>query len=230
MSIEYEKPTLVKDSTPHLGDSIETHPAYAQIGASRVSGHAFLYGSDFSHQNYVTISIHRSKLHRGLSNDWAHPQEELIEVALSEAQWAAFVSSPNQGSGVQCTLQHHGGKMIPQIPELKNRQDQFYQEMLATVDKALKAVAEARDTVETSKLSGKAKDELKSKLDYAEMNISSNIKFVAEQFGEHVEAVTEHAKVEVNAYITAAIMRSGIAALKGTSPLTLTDERKKDQP
>ena len=78
-----------------------------------------------------------------------------------------------------------------------------------------------KKAVEESKLSGKAKDELRKKLDRAESGITSSVKFVADQFSEHVETVTEHAKIEVGAYVTNAIARAGVAALEGKSLLLL---------
>src|SRR3546814_2680674 len=49
-----------------------THPAFAQISASRVTGLANLYGSDFAHQSYVRIRVNPSEMHRSLANDWPH--------------------------------------------------------------------------------------------------------------------------------------------------------------
>lgn len=226
MGIDYEDPKSEKAHSP-THDTVETHPAYAQIGANRVSGHSYLYGSDFQHQHFITISIHRSELHRGLSNDWAHAREEYIEVALSEAQWAAFVSSPNAGMGTQCTLRHKDHRAIPQIPGAKDRQEKFDNEMRVNIKEAREHIAKVRKLIEDSKLPQKAKDSILSELGMADRDISSSVVFIAEQFGEHMEKVTEHAKAEVNAYITGAISRAGIAALQGTTPLTLEHKDKK---
>ena len=54
----------------------------------------------------------------------------IIEVAMSEAQWATFVSSLNQGSGVQCTLDYSmQDGSIPAIAAPKDRRTQFSQEL-----------------------------------------------------------------------------------------------------
>src|SRR5262245_60626587 len=127
MSVKYQEPTIV-DSDSLTSETIERHPAYGQIGASRVSGQTFLYGTDFAHQNYIIIEISRSELHRGLSNDWPFGRDKLIELALSEAQWATFVSSLNCGQGVQCTLTDFNRESIPQIPAIKSRKAQFQAE------------------------------------------------------------------------------------------------------
>ena len=115
MNERFQQPTAEKVGS-NITETVESHPAYAQISASRVSGQTNLYGSDFSHQNYVTISIHASELHRSLSRDWAFSRREYIEVAMSESQWAAFVSSMNVGCGIQCTLSHLEGNASHRYP------------------------------------------------------------------------------------------------------------------
>jgi hypothetical protein len=48
-----EEPVVTKGDRD---ETVTTHPAYAQIGVSRVTGQASLYGSDFKHHNFMTIS------------------------------------------------------------------------------------------------------------------------------------------------------------------------------
>ena len=197
---KFEQPTVEQNPSRHT-DSVERHPAYAQIGASRVSGSACLYGSDFRHQHYVTISIHASELNRSLSRDWPFAREEYIEVALSEAQWATFVSAMNVGQGVQCTLNHLQGRSIPQIPEPPNRRDKFTREAADDMRQAVASLTELRQQIDALGVSKKAKDALLSTLHITERAMTDSLPFVAKSFTEHVESVTEHAKVEVNAYM-----------------------------
>lgn len=220
---EPQEPTIeVGDG---LEDTVERHPAYAQIGAHRVSGGAYLYGSDFRHQHYITIQIHESTLHRQLSGDRAHPHRRLIEVALSEAQWATFVSSLNQGSGVQCTLKFtpEAGLVSP-IIQTKDRKLQFSQEMTERFDLAVHALKDLATLIDESPLSGKKKEALKRQLQVAERNLAPNMEFVAERFDEHMERTVEKAKSEVNAYAQHALGGLAQMALRGgagSEPLLL---------
>jgi hypothetical protein len=109
-----------------------THPAFGQISASRVTGSTTLFGSDFLHQHYVTIKVNRAELNRDLSRDWHFQREEIVEVALSEAQWATFVSSMNVGAGSQCTIQRVQGEQMPSIP-VRVQEDEFKEELRSTV-------------------------------------------------------------------------------------------------
>lgn len=153
MSVIYEEPTITSTPDDRMSDTIERHPAYAQIGASRVSGQTFLYGSDFAHQHYITISIQASELHRGLSRDWPVARQEYIEVALSEAQWATFVSTLNVGQGVQCTLNHKDGKGIPQIASRMDRKEQFQAETNQRLEHGMNELKELAKLVESLGLS-----------------------------------------------------------------------------
>jgi hypothetical protein len=214
MPVEYEE---IKKEPGRMGhdESVYTHPAYAQISASSVSGGAYLYGSDFKHHNYVTIRIKRSEMNRHLSNDWPHAREELIEVAVSEAQWATFVSSMNRGEGVQCTLQRYQGKMIPQIPSIEGKVAMFRAEGSEAADEAVRAIREMSQEIRDSKLSQKQKDQWLKKLSFIEGRTTGNLKFVASQFGEHMESVVQKAKTEISAFAHNMIMRTGLSKLMG---------------
>jgi hypothetical protein len=202
---------------PHPGGGDEhvfSHPAYGQIRASRVSGHANLYDSDFNHQHYITITVARSEMHRNLSRDWHFGRDELIEVSLSEAQWASFVSSMNVGSGVPCTITRHDGKLIPGLPSPENPAHKFKAEIgktMAGIQSALTQLASGMDGA-----LGKTKvSELRKEIERLSHRLTGSTGFVADQFDEHVESTVERAKTEINAYATALVVRTGIEALQG---------------
>jgi hypothetical protein len=178
-----------------------SHPAFAQIGASRVSGSAVLYGADFRHQNFIRLRIAPSELKRSLSNDWPFERSRpYVEVDMSEAQWATFVSSMNMGSGVQCTLRYKDGEAIPELPAPTRRQDQFANEIKEKQAAALQRLGELADSLSESGLSARKLKPLLDLVSSAAMHVGSNTAYVAKQFGEHMERVTEAAKAEVNAY------------------------------
>lgn len=201
------QPEVREEVGPGL-DTVETHPAYGQISANRVSSTGYrLYGSDFDHQHFMTIRITESELYRGLSNDRPHSGKRLIEVALTESQWATFVSSPNSGDGVQCTLQQVGNRQISRIPEpTSSRVEQFSKELQETLGDALWKLNTLRERLESGKI-GKEAIRL---LDSVVMEIKDNTKYVTEQFDEHVEKTVEKGKQEINAYITQAHLRAGL--------------------
>jgi hypothetical protein len=149
-----QEPTITRETGPMEGDLYQ-HPAYGQIQANRVSGNASLYGSDFEHNGYVTVAIRRSELKRSLSTDWPFAREELIEVAMSESQWAHFVSAMNTGQGAQCTIQHINRETIPGLPRPVDRRDQFGAELKENVREALERLQKLTELIGASGLSGK---------------------------------------------------------------------------
>lgn len=219
---EYEDPKIEKRAGS-LSDSIETHPAYGQILANHVSGSTWLYGSDFRHNNYMHITIFKSELHRGLSNDRHYGIKELIEVSLSEAQWAAFLSRPNHGCGTPCTLNHIQGEMVPQIPFINNRKVQYKNEAIDAVKEAQKSLKELKEMVANLKVSGKQREELRKKVEMAERDVASSVDFVAEEFGEFIEVQVERGKMEIEAYAAHVINRTGLEVLGGTPPLEIAN-------
>lgn len=218
-------PTVtIPDDTKHY-DEITTHPAYGQISASRVNGTSVLYGSDFIHNGYVTIRIHRSEWNRGLSNDWHHEREEIAEVALSEAQWATFVSTLNMGSGTPCTITSIAGRMVPGIPDPPDRHKQFKKEADARIANGLAHLDQLKAQIMELKISEKIRQSLLSELFTSRQELTANIGFVADQFTEHMETVTNHAKIEVAAYLTNAVQRAGLTKLQEAPRLELGAKR-----
>lgn len=202
-----------------------SHPAFGQISASRVSGSSTLYGSDFLHHNYISIRINRSELNRDLNRDWHFSKEELIEVNLSEAQWATFVSSLNVGGGVPCTINHLHGEQMPGIP-LRQTEDvfkaEFAEKAKRTAERVDAAIADIQGELGSS-LSKSKREKILSHLEQLRMDIGSNMPFVARSFEEHMERTVEKAKIEVNAYIQTSVTRAGLAAIAGANaePLEL---------
>lgn len=222
MSREYVAPTIEIPADTRHSDSIERHPAYGQIGASRVSGSAELYGSDFKHQHFINIRLYRSELHRGLSNDRAMARGQLVEVSMTEAQWATFVSSLNTGFGVQCTIERLPDEDLPAIKRDVNRRTQFEKELnerLRGVEESMKVVSKM---VQDLPCSQKKKDEILHLISVATQNMGPNLKFTADQFGEYMEETTERAKMEINAYAQHLLQRlatSGPGLEAPTSPV-----------
>lgn len=198
-------------------ETITTHPAFGQISVSRVTGGAYLYGSDFQHQHYMTITIRRSELHRNLSRDWEFGREELISVALSEAQWASFVSSPNVGSGVCCTIEHIDGQSVPMLPRPEATHKQFQEEINAHMQNIQSQLRDLALSIDGPINKTKA-SELKKQMDLIAGRLTKSTGFVAKQFDEHVEHTVERAKMEINAYATNMVMRTGIEALSKERP------------
>ena len=222
MSRFIEDPVSVEKKDNYGPDRtiVTTHPAFGQISASRVSGEEALYGSDFISRNYMTIRIRKSELHRSLNRDWHRDTQDIVEIALTESQWATFVSSPNMGGGVPCTIQRLDGQVIPGLPDPQARTDQFKGEM----EKSFAGIIEKID-----QLIAKAKTKNdKFELGLLKQDIEKNLPYVAKQFGEHMEGTFEAAKQEFHGYMTNVLISAGLNALEASRPLELGHDRKEE--
>lgn len=214
-SLSPQKPTRSEGGMHD--DYREDHPAYALIGASRVtsSGRA-LFGSDFLHQHYVNVTVKTASLVRGHASDHTFGGRQLIEVALSEAQWATFVSAMNIGDGVPCTLASDQDGAVPGVVHSTNRREQFN----AEIDDRLQTTLTAIDDVLAA---GKLRAADRQTLERAKMQLTDSLPFVAKRFDEHAEETVEKAKMEVNAYVTNAVMSAGLRQL-GAGPIMALPE------
>lgn len=219
------------ESEGHHGGVRYDHPAYGQIGASRVSGARNLYGSDFSHQHYISVHISRSCFERGLSTDWHHAKDEIVRVDLSEAQWATFVSAMNVGSGTPCTISRIGREGVPEIPSRQQAahfKNEAREKVARNIDRLKALRAKVLDAA--SSLAKAKQADLLAEIDGAIQDLGQNLPFVADCFDEHVEATIEKAKVEVHGYIQGVLTRAGIQALSSESrdPLLIEGKRSDD--
>ena len=225
MSRKSEVDPVVTDS--YFEGTRSDHPAFGQISANRVSGHTTLYGSDFIHNNYISIRLYTSSLDRSLSEDRYFSGRELFEVNLSEAQWATFVSAMNVGFGVPCTIDHVMGEQKPGIP-LRKQENQFKAEIKNDLLKAEEALKDLREKIIALGLINKKAIPLLEEVAKASRAISDGIPFVTDQFDEHVQTTMEKAKVELHGYMQSVFSRAGIAAITQVAPLMLenkTDEK-----
>jgi hypothetical protein len=192
----------VKDET---GD--ERHPAWALIGASRVSSSppgAVLFDSEIRHQHYVSVKLSRVSRRRNLNRDWLHGEKQIIEVAMSEAQWASFVSSMNT-SGVPCTIEYtQEDGIVPGMP-YEPRLQESMDEVRNAADEAIAEVAKAFAAYEEKKNAANLRN-----LKFAIANMPSNMSFAASSLTEHAENTVQRARADIEAMVTATAERLGL--------------------
>ncbi len=182
----------------------ETHPAFAHIQANRTTSTpgAVLFDSDLRHPHYVTLTISTASRKRDLSRDWLHPGKQLVQVSMSEAQWAQLVSAMNSG-GTPATLEY----LSPSIPEVgyipglpyAPRMQHNLQEIKDATTKMLAKARAALKAYKEHKTVGNLRA-LETALEHAE----SNTAFVAESLNEHVEETIVRAKSDIEAMVAQA--------------------------
>lgn len=179
----------------------QDHPSFAIIGANRcrsVPGSP-LFDSDLLHEHYMTVTIKTARRTRDINRDWIHSDDQLIQVKMSEAQWASFVSTTNSGDGVPCTLTwtQQDGKIPdpPYDPRLKVSQA----EVENAASRALADIKAARDAYEAHKTVGNLKT-----LHWVIENADTNMAYAAKSMTEHAENVVQRARFDIEAMVSAA--------------------------
>ncbi len=178
----------------------ETHESWLLIGANHVqsSPSQWLFDSEIAHQHYIVVTVTRCSRKRELSHDWLDDTKVLLKVAMSQAQWGAFVSSFGR-RGVPATLQYLGGiGSVPEAPA-QSRFDESHAEVRQSGEKALGDISRGYDAVMEAFETGgkKALRETLRDLRYAIQNAPANMEFAAKSLTEHVENVVTKARADI---------------------------------
>ena len=205
------------------GQERADHPAFGVVQLSRPSRKATLMGSDFRHHSWVSITISEAQEVRSLSNTWNFAKKELLEFEMSEAQFAHMIASAGMGAGTPCTLRHVERMPRPRIALAEHQTDKFGRELREDLSDAVVAI---KDAIKALDEGGNAKQRKLSQdaLNKALRALTDSAPFVARQFDEHMNAVTEQAKTEAHAALMRAVQVAGIKRL------SIEDQREEPKP
>jgi len=187
----------------------EQAPYMGTVQVSRVSSGppgGVLFDSEHGHQHFIQLRINSAYRVRSLSHDWVHQDKELVEVSMTEAQWASMISTLNHGSGTPCTLGHILQQQPPIKPTLADdRTSLFAGELNDTQTRILGRLDEL--------MQGRLTKAQKHELDVIKSHVAGNAKFVAESFDKHMEHRKAKFQAEAEATMNATIARLGREAL-----------------
>lgn len=209
-----EEPTIVKQDGR---ETVFTHPAYGALAITRQhsSGGEVLFGSNLLCETTISIKLTGAVLRRSHYEDRHSPGEPIVEVHMSEAQWATFVSSISIGEGVPCTISRHGYTPVPTIPfrdpleESKKDTDAATRAVVAELQAAREKVAAGLKGVSKA-----AQADILSHFDTAIRKAGDSLPFVAEQFVSQMEAAQEQAKIAANGYVQGVLREMGMNGLQ----------------
>lgn len=214
----------------------EHHPAYGVITLTRGScGGKNLFGSAFKHSSVLTLRVNRASLARSLSNDRTFDEGlPIIEIDMSEAQFAHFVTSAAVGEGTPCTITYVAGQQMPDVPEVREV-EKFHDDAKRTMKRAALRIEEAINAVHASmqkpNLGKKDREEILGLLTSVQKAFTDSVPFTLKQFGERMEKIVADGKQEIEAYIQQVAHRAGQGALPEPPRLALTSgEPKEPQP
>ncbi len=227
-----EEPKLV-DSDNVMGDNY-THPAFGLISASRIqSNGTTLFDSNLKHNHYIEIEISGAILHRQKGYRYIHDKEKFIRVALSEAQWAAFVSSLNVGAGTPVTLRRVMGieraELKPQ-PSREKFQAEFDEIQKEATGQLKNIIKNIKEFITNKKIPKKVGEELLYNLGIASGRAEDNAKFMSDCFTEDMEKTVNAGKAEIEAHALLMMGKLGVVSKEhkelpeGTKPIKMLEE------
>lgn len=190
------------------------HPSFGTIALNRVSSTGTtLFDSPLKHQHFIKLSIHKATKHRHLNQDWVHADEELIEVHMSEVQFANFITSTGIGGGVPCTLSRFDGKGIPECPAEHSREtyENEVKEDLKELSQTLKNLNKlVEEIADKPRLNSEDKAKLREAARDAYMKVSDSMPFLHQQFTEAMDKTVSQAKAEIVAHVHQVIQKAGL--------------------
>lgn len=196
-----------------------SHPSYGNLYFSRVSGSAILFDSELNHQHYVTLTISRAQLIEDNTGYRCWPTNELIEVCLSEVQFARAITSLNSGSGTPCTLHHINRQTMPKPPRKRSllekhdeRLNKFVKDHQDSIEPFIEMIAEWRSKKHRPTL--KEMEELMKGLMRCSEYAKGNVEFAHELLVEAADEAVAIAKTEIDGYVHNAVVRTGLEQLK----------------
>lgn len=221
---------------------IESHPSFGSVGLFRTSGSQPLFASPLKLNNgYVTLKIqHAERCRSGVGYDHYYSGETVVEVMLSEAQFAQLITSWNSGSGVPCTLSFiaPGGEGdMPSWPdedqtsETERVRDEFTDRIEDVKKKVNSSINLMNGLLEKKGALTKAeKDQIKFGMEALRRLLDDTGPFMAEQFVEATERTVQKAMTEIDAFVTQVIRTTGLEALKGMEVAGLKAAEAQEQP
>ena len=190
------------------------HPAYGFIRLSRTNGgNGRLFMSPLRHDHRITITIGEAEQVRSLNNDRHFPRKQLIEIDMSEAQFAQFVCNSSFSEGAPCTIRRKFGQPVEPLTEAQLTSERYYQEARETAKEAVEAVRDAKAKIATltAKLPKAAQGVIEQELHALEMKLNDHMPWIVQQHHEHMTKAANNAKLEIEAYLVRATERVGLA-------------------
>ncbi len=201
----------------------ERDPCFGLVSISRVQGRRRLFDSPFEHQHFVTLSIKRAyRTRTDLHMDYIGADEELIEVAMSEVQFASMVTSLNMGVGTPCTIAHFEGKILkePAPDKTKKTFEKEGKEHWADLAK-LSAELEKLTELPASAVKAPQRERMNFLALKIHQGLTDSAEFFHEQFQKSMDKVVAVAQGEVQAHVMSVIQKAGMKALEGKDPFRL---------
>ena len=197
-------------------DGWERNPSYGLLSISRVqSTGRRLFESPFRHQHYITLSITRARRQRtDLHDNMVMPEEEIIEIAMSEVQFASAITALNMGVGTPCTISHLDSKIVKE-PDADQTKQTFEKEGREHFAELLKMAQELEKltNLKASEVKAPQRERMSFLALKLQQGLSCDREFFHKQFQETMDKVVSAAKAEIQAHVAHVVHSAGLKAI-----------------
>lgn len=198
----------------------EEHPSYGKIvltKPTRGGNGQTLFGSKVSHSNFIHMTISEAAVEEDGFSEFVFEGKKIVDLFMSEAQWAHMVSSFGSGTGTPVTIRWRADKgniEEPPVPDqvidiAKRTANDTKNEMIAR----LKAIQDKSLELVDKGFGKKDLRQLAHDIGVLASHISSNLDFLESQVKDRMEKEVAKANIEIEAVISNAVQRLGERAL-----------------
>lgn len=191
------------------------HPAFAMISASRVSTTGMnLFGSNVPCSSLMSVKLFHASTKTENGKEYYYPKEEIIEVFLSSAQWAEFLTTMNIYGGVPCTIRSIGNEPVACIAPYKDNVSESgrkeFKKKMQRIDEAAKtAKRELTSILSKPSLSKKDREQIMSLVENIGRYYAENAEHALQLFEEQVDRTVVEAKAEISNFYSNFLLKMG---------------------
>lgn len=207
-----------------MNNETKTHPSYGLISWSRTSCNppqADLFGTSIGHSNPIRLSITHASVRRDLNRDWVYGEKVIADVEMSPDQFAEFITTPNTGNGVPCTIRYTEKEGVVKGLPIESKRQQFEKEFDQALNKIGANFQVLKDAIKDLPLSKKQKETLAHQVFEVSRIINDNIPFMQTSFNEQLDKSVVEAKAAVENFVEHAIRKAGLEAIANPSLLLM---------
>lgn len=208
------------------------HESYGLLSFSRStsSGGKPLFGSSILHSETIRMRLHKAHCDRDLNSDFFMPDDEIVEVEMSQAQFAELITSMNMGSGVPVTIRWLKGEGRKEDCPFIDKRQMFEKELSDNMDNCNKNINEligksAELLKKKGALTAAEKQEMTGLLYEIQREIGRNTKFIYTMFNEQMDKTTKEAKGEIEAFVQTKMNQIAAIAIAANNESILSNNK-----
>lgn len=195
----------------------ERHDSYGMLSIVRCSGGSrSLFGSNIKHNNTILLRINKATVDTSLNKDWYNKKENIIEIEMSQLQYAEFLSSINS-EGVPVTITKLNGNDVEpngMSNIVKKSKDEFKDEMNYISNQIKNKVKDIQEALKKKNLNKKDKDLIDDVIREMSSMFYDKVPFAKQRFEEEIDRVVIEAKNEIEAQYMQQALKVGTENIK----------------